>query len=234
VIFEWYRGSDSSGEIPKRYAFLRQDPYKLFSPEKRVEALLELCRLEQDANYKALFLYELAMALGKLDRDEEMSAKLWEAFETFDLLGASFPHVAEAYAQVAWLLAMEWLERGEPMEELERYVPAMFAALVWWDRASIKRWDLMGCWYGLGRFFLVSAQKHADRTFGELALLCALRLHREATEDPKALLFLFECYLFLEDRRRCEKVLAMLREVDTEREYLPQAEAMGMPAEGPS
>jgi tetratricopeptide (TPR) repeat protein len=229
VIFEWYRGSDVTGEIPKRYTFLQRGPGKLFTPEQRVKAFDELVRQERDPNYKALFLYELAIALEEAEREEEVSEKLWQAFRTFDLIGASFPHVADNYAQVSWLLAEEWVKKGEPTEELERYAPAMLGALVWWDRSYLAAWDLASCWYGLGRFFLLYAERYEDRTFAEFALLCGLRLHREFTEHPKWLFFLSECYSYLGDRDRCEKVLAMLRETDWEGEYLPRAERLGLP-----
>jgi len=228
MIYEWYRGSDLTGEIPKRYNFLQRGAGKLFTPEQRVKAIEELVRQEREPNYKALFLYELAIALEKAERQEEVSETLWQAFSTFDLIGASFPQVADTYAQVSWLLAEEWIKKGEPMEELERYAPAMLGALVWWDRSYLTAWDLPSCWYGLGRFFLLHAERYQDRTFGECALLCGLRLHREFTEHPKWLLFLCECYWFLGDKGHYEKVLAMLRETDWDREYLPRAEQIGL------
>ncbi|OYV98837.1 MAG: hypothetical protein B7X11_05805, partial [Acidobacteria bacterium 37-65-4] len=96
MIFEWYSGSDRSGEIPRAIADLDRQ-FDHLSIEERLERLQGLLGLEEDPNWRGYLRFRIALDMEAADRSEGARAALSDAIREFDPLAGNIRDVMPQY-----------------------------------------------------------------------------------------------------------------------------------------
>ncbi|MGC8917369.1 MAG: hypothetical protein ACP5NF_10370 [Thermoanaerobaculum sp.] len=213
MVFEWYSGSDPTGRIARRYAQLAGFLREKMALREWVGAMEELVGEERDPNMRGKFLARMADECC-LAGDRELGlVYARRALESFDLMAGNFLRVVPEYVMACGVVARWLLEEGDD-EELINHADAVWGLVLWGMWGKADRYTLEDG-IGLLSYLLATlSEREAEGVIRRLALATAVRWHHMDSEDPRPLAVAAEMLSRLGDRKACEAVLEMLREID--------------------
>jgi len=232
VIYDWYRGSDATGAIARKFVELSAHTEKIPDLEQLLPEFEALVAQERDPNMRGFFLWYVAAAL--YAREKKMAALDYyqRAYREFDILEASFPSIAQFYLATCRECSGDWSEdighddRGIPEAALME-----LAVLLWGASSSLSPVNRAAGLGILAVFFIRKAEDWRSLPLCELARVADSRGHRCQTEDPASLWGLFEANYYLGCAKECQRIAEMLDQVDYEGQFRQWVQRWGLPKE---
>lgn len=231
MIFEWYSGSDTSGEIPSRVA--RFEAKRMVPPpDEEVAFYSDLLQIETDPNWQAAWLTRLAIAQISGDNETAAAAAFEKALGLFDPLAGNFKDVGREYCD-----ALYGLTRYHPCSQEDNWEPIVrwgFALLCNYQNGDLLSWQLTSGLRSLALALIVVGRKMDNRLLNEMAVSAAIAAHHRDPDEPIDLEDIAVASAFLGNVRQCEEALAAYLTVATDesdrrrvcavvRQYLPGA-----------
>lgn len=199
MIFEWYSGSDRSGEIPRAIAELDRQFHDL-AIEERLQRLRDLLGREEDPNWRGYLRFRIALDMEAADRSEEARAALSDAIREFDPLAGNIRDVMPQYTGSVYRMILNHLRLDTDAETIAEYGSILAANM------SESLLDSLGVSlsYGyLARALNCVGHEHKLPVCYRLALNFSIRAHHAEPDDPLFLEQLIYSYFNLKDREHC-------------------------------
>lgn len=220
MIYQWYTGSDSSREIPRRLTRLERDG-SATSSDDRLATLRDLLRIEKDPNWRGYLLSRIGSELVAADHRKEGFAALLEAESEFDpLLPTMCDLVAERCDVLFGLIVGYYFENDDfgKTATLATTIIADLAdsRLTGPDRAAVHFYQ--------GFAFEMLAKRHSLDCLNSVALASYLKWHRLNSEEPACLEHLAYSYLQAGDMERSGIAAKMCLEVEPPAEIRDRVE----------
>ena len=108
MIFEWYSGSDESGEIPRALALMDRE-FGGLTAEERLRRLRSLLTRERDPNWRGYLRFRIALELKELKNTKDAQATLREAIREFDPMAGNIRDVMPQYTGALHSLIVDHL-----------------------------------------------------------------------------------------------------------------------------
>lgn len=209
MIYEWYTGSDKTGEVPRATAELDRD-FDQIPIEERLERLGALLKRERDPNWRGYFRFRIALDLKAAERTDEARAALFDAVRDFDPLAGNIRDVMPQYTG-----ALHWLIMDHLWLDSDKEMIAEYATIV---VANLSESMLPAAGISLTLNYLASALNRIGYEQGlplcfRLALGLAVRAHHAEPEDPGNLEVLIYCYFNVGDAAHCRVAYEMFTKV---------------------
>jgi tetratricopeptide (TPR) repeat protein len=212
MIYQWYTGSDSSKEVPRRLA--RLDRGKAAnSLDDTVAILRELLRIETDPNWRAYLLWRIGSELIGAARVEEGIAALLEAEAHFDpLLPTICDLVAEYCATLFTLIVVHYYKKGD-FEKVAELAVTIVTEL---PNSTLNGSEKADVYFYQGFALEMLAKRHSLNWLHPVALASYLKWHRLDPEEPSCLEHLAYSYFNVGDMERSDIAARMCLEVEPE------------------
>ena len=232
MIYDWYRGADSTGGIARRFEELARRMEHTADAEELLPELEGIVAEEQDPNMRGYFLCYAGWLLYSRDKMALALEYFLRAYREFDPLEASFPAVASFYVATCYYCAGDWSELvGVDDRDISRDAIMALALLLWGDGSPVSPASRAVSLGLLERVLIHRAKAWRSLTLCELARIASAREHRCDTESPVSLWALFEASYYLGRRKDCESIVEMLKKVDYQGTFLELAARWGLPKE---
>lgn len=209
MIYEWYSGSDRSGEVPKAIADLDRRFHDL-SVEKRLARLQTLLAHEDDRNWRGYLRFRIALDLKTAGRVEDAQAALSAAIKEFDPLAANIRDVMPQYAGAFHRMILDhlWLDRDA--EIIAEYGSVLAANM---SESMLDSFAIATSYGYLARALNRVGHEHGLALCYRLALHFAIKAHHAEPDDPIFLETLIYCYFNVRDPEQCRIAYEMLSKV---------------------
>jgi tetratricopeptide (TPR) repeat protein len=207
--YEWYSGSDTTQEIPRRLSRLhgKENDWPL---DKRIEELKQLLAEEGDTNWKAYLYYCIAQELRQADQKDEGLHFFEQAFDTFDTLARNFEGVVEQYCRTAYHLVTDcYIDSGKP----DMAAAVGLAALSWLDCAGFDEFEASMFLSALGTAFNLLGNRDGEPWLYQAALGFKLRAHHLEPEDPGRIQGVIYSLYNVDRRQDCLRAFEMFQQV---------------------
>lgn len=213
MIFEWYSGSDKSGEIPMQVAGF-EARRTVPPPDETVTFYRGILGLETDPNWRAAWLTRLAIAQISGDNEAAALAAFEEALRLFDPLAGSFKDVGREYCD-----AMYGLTRYHPCSQDGDSEPIArwgFALLCNYQRGDLLSWQLTSGLSSLALALITIGRHSNSALLLEMGLAAATAAHHRDPDEPIELENIVVANAFLGNVSQCERALAAYLTVATD------------------
>ncbi len=209
MIFEWYSGSDRTGEIPREIAQLDRQLDDL-SIDERLRRFKRLLPLEEDPNWRGYLRFRIAVDLKAAERTEDARAALSDAIREFEPLAGTIRDVMPQYVG-----ALQWMILDHLNLDTDAEAIADYASIV---AANMSEGSLPTPGQSLTLSYLAGALNrmgHQRRLslFYKLALNFAIRAHHVEPDDPFFLEELVYSYFNVRDVEHCRLAYEMFNKV---------------------
>jgi tetratricopeptide (TPR) repeat protein len=190
MIYEWYRGSDTSKAVPRRLNDLRQHE-EAMSYKEKIKVLRELLEVEKEPNSRGYLLWRIGREYADEHCREEAIAAFLEARNAFDPLLGTIIEVMRAYCDTLdFLICWHYYDRGE-MEKVAELSLAIIANM---EDARLDDETREMAFFFQGKALSVLARKYDLQWLWPLALASYLKWHHIAPEDEAGLEHLTYAY----------------------------------------
>jgi tetratricopeptide (TPR) repeat protein len=221
MIYEWYRGSDTSKAVPRRLNDLRQHE-EAMSYKEKIKVLRELLEVEKEPNSRGYLLWRIGREYADEHCQEEAIAAFLEARNAFDPLLGTIIEVMPAYCDtLEFLICLHYYDLGE-METIAELSLAIIANI---EDANFDDFTKKMTFFYQGLAFSALARKHDLRWLQPLALASYLKWHHIAPEDEAGLEHLAYAYFRAGDMAHSRSAVEMCLEVAPAGEVRDRIEA---------
>ena len=208
MVFEWYSGSDTTLEVPRRLMELDRRHDEL-SADERLAELESLSGLEGDPNWRAHIRARIGFEHYLADETEQSRIAFTQALSQFDLAAGNFHDVVADYGHVLYKLLQQSL--GTDQDELViRYGTSI---LIWFEDLDLGTSALEIVLQALAVSFSRLADRDEQPLLRDLGLACAIRAHHIASDDPGILKCLTYAYYSLGDLPNSRRAFEMFEQV---------------------
>ncbi len=209
MIYEWYRGSDTSKAVPRRLNDLRQHE-EAMSYKEKIKVFRELLEVEKEPNSRGYLLWRIGREYADEHCQEEAIAAFLEARNAFDPLLGTIIEVMPAYCDtLEFLICLHYYDLGE-METIAELSLAIIANI---EDANFDDFTKKMTFFYQGLAFSALARKHDLRWLQPLALASYLKWHHIAPEDEAGLEHLAYAYFRAGDMAHSRSAVEMCLEV---------------------
>jgi len=221
MIYEWYRGSDTSNSVPRRLNDLRKHEEAMPCNEK-IRLFRELLEVEREPNGRGYLLWRIGREYANDHRQEEAVAAFLEAQHEFDPLLGTISSVMPAYCETLdFLICWHYYERGE----MEKVAEISFSIIANLDNARFDDASKAMAFFYQGKALASLARKYDLKLLEALALASYLKWHHTAPEDESCLEHLAYAYFRTGDMAHCQSAVQMCLEVAPAGEVRDRIEA---------
>ena len=208
MIYEWYRGSDTSKAVPRRLNDLRQHE-EAMSYKEKIKVFRELLEVEKEPNSRGYLLWRIGREYADEHCQEEAIAAFLEARNAFDPLLGTIIEVMPAYCDtLEFLICLHYYDLGE-METIAELSLAIIANI---EDANFDDFTKKMTFFYQGLAFSALARKHDLRWLQPLALASYLKWHHIAPEDEAGLEHLAYAYFRAGDMAHSRSAVEMCLE----------------------
>ena len=208
MIYEWYRGSDTSKAVPRRLNDLRQHE-EAMSYKEKIKVFRELLEVEKEPNSRGYLLWRIGREYADEHCREEAIAAFLEARNAFDPLLGTIIEVMPAYCDtLEFLICLHYYDLGE-METIAELSLAIIANI---EDANFDDFTKKMTFFYQGLAFSALARKHDLRWLQPLALASYLKWHHIAPEDEAGLEHLAYAYFRAGDMAHSRSAVEMCLE----------------------
>jgi hypothetical protein len=230
MIYDWYRGADSTGGIARRFGELAGRMEQATDAEALLPELEAIVTEEQDPNMRGYFLWYAGSLFYSRNKMALALEYFLRAYREFDPLEASFPAVASFYVATCHSCGGDWSDLvGMDDRDIAGDAIMALAILLWGDGSPVAPGSRAVTLGVLERVFIHKAEAWRNLALCELARIASAREHRCDTESPISLWALYEASYYLGRRKDCERIVEMLEKVDYQGTYLKLAARWGLP-----
>lgn len=209
MIYERYRGSDTSNSVPKRLNDLRKDEETMPCNEK-ITVFRELLEVEKEPNARGYLLWRIGREYANDHRQEKAVAAFLEAQDEFDPFLGTMSSVMSAYCDTLdFLICWHYYERGE----MEKVAELSFSIVANLNNARFDDASKAMAFFYQGKALASLARKYDLKWLEALALPSYLKWHHTAPEDESCLEHLAYAYFRVGDMMRCRSAVEMCLEV---------------------
>jgi len=208
--YEWYSGSGSAAEVPRRIEEL-DSGFAESTPSERVSLLRGILADESEPNWRGYLLYRIAMNLLDAGSQEDAVRGFQEALAAFDPLSPTFDDVFPDYAGTVYFLIKEHLFEAGQYEAV-----VVLGSLVTFNAKASELDEqetaLLVSYLGLALTRL--AGKYDMPLLHQEALNHHLTAHFLARRDPDFLERLVYAYFNVGDAEGCRRALGLFEALD--------------------
>lgn len=209
MIYEWYTGSDHSGEIPRALADLDRRFVELPVGE-RLKRLQDLLDRETDANWRGYLRFRIALDLKAAEQMEEARAALSAAITEFDPLAANIKDVMPQYTGAYHWLILDHLWLDSDAETIADYAAVVVANL---EESLLGPPGISLTFrYLAGALNRIGHDHHLPLLY-RLALNFSIRAHHAEPDEPIHLEQLVYGYFNVRDPQHCQLAYDMFKKV---------------------
>ena len=208
MIFEWYRGSDTSKTLPRRLNDLRQHE-EAMSYKETIKVFRELLEIEKEPNWRGYLLWRIGRNYLSGDCHQEAITAFLDAKREFDPLLGTFTDVVAEYCDSLYYLLLDYSQRDE-IEVVAELALAITANL---DHSRCDEFEKGFVFSQQGYALNMLAKKHSLDSLRPLALASYLRWHHLQPEEPSCLEALAYAYFRIGDMVHSRSVVQMCLEV---------------------
>jgi hypothetical protein len=205
MIYERYRGSDTSKTVPRRLAEVERCEDTM-SCEDRVKVYRELLRIEKEPNTRGFLLWRIGREYLHQERHEEGFAALAEARKEFDPLLGTINDVMDEYCRTLYYLI---LDHFSDLDDFETTADLAQAIVVNLDKTQFTEFEKSYVLSELGHALTILAKQQGLDFPRSLALACYLRWHHLQPEEPGCLERLAYAYFCVGDLVHCRSAIEM-------------------------
>jgi hypothetical protein len=209
MIYEWYSGSDRSGEVPRALADLDRRFHEL-SIGERLDRLRTLLEREEDANWRGYLRFRIALDLKVAERTEEAREALSDAVKEFDALAGNIRDVMPQYTGSLHRMILDHLSLDTDAETIAEYGSILAANM---SESLLDSFGVSLSYGYLARALIRIGHQHKLSLCYRLALTFAIRAHHAEPDDPIFLETLLYCYFNVRDAERCRLAYDMFKKV---------------------
>jgi tetratricopeptide (TPR) repeat protein len=210
VIYEWYSGSDRSGEVPRALADLDRR-FDQLSVDERLACLQGLLSRENDPNWCGFLRFRIALDLKAAERIEEARAALEAAMKEFDPVAGNIRDVMPQYTGCAHRMILDHLQLDTDAEAIAEYRTILAANM---SESLLDSFGVALSYGYLARALGRIGHEHNLPLCYRLALIFAERAHHAEPDDPIFLETLIYCYFNVRDTQHCRVAYEMFRRVE--------------------
>lgn len=209
MIYEWYSGSDRSGQVPEAIAEIDR-VFEELGVEERLKRLAGILDRERDPNWRGCLRFRTAMNLKLAGRHDEAGAEFFRAIEEFDPLGGNIRDVMPQYTESLLRLIVDHLQLDTDAEVIAEYGSIIAANM---NESMLDSLGTSLTWsYLSGALNRIGHERKLPICY-RLALNFAIRAHHEEPDDPIFLEQLIYCYFNVRDREHCRLAYQMFGKV---------------------
>jgi tetratricopeptide (TPR) repeat protein len=210
MIYQWYSGSDTSKEVPRRLTKLNQGAAAT-SLDDTLATLRDLLRIETDPNWRGYLLSRIGSELLGADRREEGIATLLEAETQFDPLLPTICDLVAEYCDALFSLIVGYYSENDDFAKVAALATAIVADL---PNSKLSGPDRAAIHFYQGFAFEMLAKRHSLDCLNSVALASYLKWHRLNPEEPACLEHLAYSYFKVGDMERSGIAARMCLEVE--------------------
>lgn len=205
MIFEWYTGSDATGEVRRALSDLASRG-KAIRPRQQFDALQRVLAIEQETNWRGYILWRLASAYNADRQHDKAVPAFLDAERAFDPLLSTIRDVMDAYCDTLYSLILGYYGEREDFAAVAR-VGMSFVVNA--EKAEATSFEKASVLSHLGYAFERLAGQQSNSAFQALALGCYLRWHHLEPDEPRCLEHLMYTYFDIGDPGRSRAVATM-------------------------
>jgi tetratricopeptide (TPR) repeat protein len=210
MIYQWYSGSDSSKEVPRRLTKLDRGAAAA-SLDDTLATLRDLLRIEKDPNWRGYLLSRMGSELLSAHRREEGIAMLLEAETQFDPLLPTICDLVAEYCDALFSLIVGHYSEKDDFAKVAALATAIVADL---PDSKLSSPDRAAIYFYQGFAFEMLAKHHSLGCLNSVALASYLKWHRLNPEEPACLEHLTYSYFKVGDMERAGIAARMCLEVE--------------------
>lgn len=208
MIYEWYRGADTSNTVPRRLNDLRQHEEAMSCTEK-IKVFRELLEIEKEPNWRGYLLWRIGRNYLSGDCHQEAIAAFLDAKKEFDPLLGTFTGVVAEYCDSLYYLLLDCSQR----EDIEMVAELALTITANLDDSRCDEFEKAFVFSQQGYALNMLAKRHSLDALRPLALASYLKWHHLEPEDPSCLEGLAYAYFNAGDMARCRSAVEMCLEV---------------------
>lgn len=221
MIYERYRGSDTSKTVPRRLNELKQHEKKM-PWKQRIRVLRELLEIEKEPNTRGYLLWRIGHDYLSEERHEDAVGAFLEAKGEFDPLMGTIDGVMDEYCDTLYYVI---LDHYAAREEIETMAELAMVIVVNLDNTQVSDFQKGYILSRLGYALNMLARKHSLEALRPLVRACYLRWHHIQPEDETCLTLLAYLYFEEGDMAHCRSAVQMCLEVAPAGEVRDRIEA---------
>jgi tetratricopeptide (TPR) repeat protein len=215
MIFEWYSGSDTTLEVPKRIDECARKSDEL-SYDQRLTMLMALLQRERDRNWLGAIHYSIG-DLHFMEDKAELALQEFTLAETdFDPFAANFADVGEHYCRtLLQLMKHKYFEEGSAPTIVDYGTRILQCLRDSW----ITEYERFGLYRLLAGAFTDLGHRHELSWCYQLALDYNYAAHHLDPNDPSVLESIAYAHFNLGDLQECKKMYEVFLKVADDYEF---------------
>jgi hypothetical protein len=222
VPYDWYSGSDETGEVPAGLDSYLQN-FDDWSRDHRLTVLFGLLKIERDPNWRGHLNYLVGAEYVQANDPQTAMPYLEAAERSFDPLSPNFVDVASSFCRNRYCLIRKKLMDEERDDLILAYG---LSVLCWRQPDTLTTYEERLLYNALG--FALSGLSESKQTLelDQLAFEVRRRAIYVGDDLEDGLVNLFLSALALRDRSQCERILGRLRELGASLAVIRELETM--------